>query len=307
MDQIQRACLLRSLCFYEAIGYVPILSEWIQNVQSSSDFSTACVDHVETLTVIIEGLVADGTVRCVRGRYGFSEQVEDITRKIEERDQFHARKYRRARLVTRWLSFFSGVRFVALANTTAWGYASHTGDLDFFVIVRKGSIWQTRLFAVLPFKLLGWLPGPHERPDAVCLSYFVADDALDLTFHQISQTDLYYRHWFLALLPLYDDGISKELWLHNKQIRQHHPFARRWIVSPDLVVAQPLVRFPIFSFFEIIGRYFQQAWFPAAIRTLQNVDTRVIISDSTLKFHTDDARDAIYKKYVGLLQKYGLA
>lgn len=300
MDQIQRAYLLRSLCFFDALGYAPVLGEWIQNTQYAG------LDVAESPAKVIEALVIAGEVKYVRGRYGFPEQVDEVVRKIEERDRFQARKYRRARLVARWLSLFSGVRFVALANTTAWGYARDESDIDFFVVVRKGSLWSIRSWGVLPFKLLGWLPGPREKADAVCLSYFVADDGLDLSSHQLLPDDPYYRYWFLALLPILDDGIGEVLWKANQAMVSAYPMAKPWIVPEDLRVKPYRFCLPSFRWFELVAERVQRAWFPERIRQLINVDTRVLVNEHVLKFHTDDAREDYRKRFENICKQHGV-
>lgn len=290
----QRAYLLRSLCFFDALGYAPTRVECL----------LACEGRVDPST--LQALFDEGIIAEQAGRLGFSGRLDALVSLVQERDRFVARKLRRARMVARWLSFFGGIRFVALANTTAWGYASDGGDLDFFIIVRRGSIWQSRLFAVFPFKFLGWLPGPEESPDAVCLSYFVADDALDLSSHQIGGDDPYFRHWFFALLPLLDDGVSPELWQINSDLIQKQPSQRPWQIAQDLRVPIPRFRLPIFSFFEWIAQCIQRAWFPSRIREMENVDSRVMVSDQVLKFHTDDGRELYRERYIQRLTEYGL-
>jgi hypothetical protein len=189
------------------------------------------------------------------------------------------------------------VRFVAIANTTALGSARDLSDLDFFIVVRKGSIWTTRLIAGATAKLFGVQPQGDDIRDAVCFSYFIADDALDLTSHQLSPHDPYFRYWFLSLLPLVDDGIGEKLWEANHHIRKSYPFAEPWVVSAPLQMSIPWVRFPVFSFIESWARRIQMPLFPLRVRELMNMDTRVIVDDSVLKFHVDDGRESFRQTY----------
>lgn len=298
----QRAYLLRSLCFFEAIGYAPTVTELVLSADTGGDR----VGSVEGLYEAVDELLQESVVARIRGRIGFCLTVESLVAEIEAREHLQARKRRRAAFVCRWLVRLGGVRFVALANTTAWGYARDAGDLDFFVIVKQGSIWQTRLLAVFPFKFLRWLPGPKEGPDAVCLSYFIADSGLDLSTHQLPQNDPYFRQWFLALQPLFDDGVGKELWEKNAAIHAWHPWARFWSVSPDLQIIRPRLRFPVFDWFERCAEWVQKKWFPSRIRELLNVDSRVMVNEHVLKFHTDDGRELYRTNMDELCKKYGV-
>jgi hypothetical protein len=150
------------------------------------------------------------------------------------------------------------------------------------------------------------LSGPQEKQDAVCLSYFIADDALNLTSHMLASDDPYFRYWFLALLPLYDDGVSAHLWQANQAITSRHPCAEPWIASPDLEASRPALRIPSFQLTEQIARSFQMRWFPSSIRDRMNRDTSVIVTDHALKFHVDDGREQYRARYHERLRLCGL-
>lgn len=297
------SAILRTVFFHEAWGYLPTLPELL----STLDVEFSSCSQVDVLNAL-EGLIQRGLLKHEAGRLGRMDVFEPFVHEIRKRDPLQSRKQRRARLVTRWLARLPGVRFVALANTTALGNARDGGDLDFFVVVRSGTMWMSRLLAVGPFKFLGWLPREDEERDAVCLSYFIADDGLDLFPHALPGDDPYFRHWFLALLPLFDDGLSSELWRCNERVRRRHPFARRWIPSPGLMISEPRFRFPLWlcRMGERWARMFQQRWFPQGIRQRMNQDTTVMVTDSVLKFHVSDGRETYRATYQELCQKFGI-
>jgi len=240
-----RQAILRSLCFHEAWQYAPTRAELIALLDIGTRDRSGVGQGMTRGEAIeaLDMLLHEGLIREVDGRIGFPETLDQVCRLIRERDYFQPRKRRRALIVARWLVRLSGVRFVALANTTALGNARDEGDLDFFVITHAGTIWSTRLCGGSPFKFLGWMPTEENSRDAVCLSYFIADTNLNLETHQLKPDDPYYRHWFLSLLPLYDDGVSKDLWHANALLRVRHPFAERWIPPLDLALSTPRFRF----------------------------------------------------------------
>ncbi len=288
-----RAAILRTLAWYETIGYVPTLAELLLTLDTSIPFTRDGV-----LRAYGE-LLASSEIRSVADRVGLAASVERLTASLHERDPLQPRKRRKARRIAAWLARFGGVRAVCLANTTALGYARDEGDLDFFIITKTGALWATRLFAAGPLRLLGMSPQEDEMRDAACLSYFISDKALDLSSQLLSGDDPYFRYWFLSLLPLYDDGVLQELWDKNEAIRARHPFARTWIAPPDIAVSRSRVRFPSGAVGESLFRLIQERWFPAAIRSRLNLDTTVIATDCVLKFHVTDNREryrAIYEK-----------
>lgn len=277
---------LQSLALFAALGYPPT--------------------PVELAMVSSDGPV-ESPMKLVRGRVVL-EGEDSMVAEHEARRLFLPRKLRKARRVTRWLARLSGVRFVALCNTTALGHARDEGDLDFFIVTRSGSVWQTRLFATLPFKLFGGRPkSDASERDAVCLSYFVDDAALDLAPHMLDGDDPYFRHWFLSLLPLYDDGVSADLWKANTSIRSHHPGAVPWIPNADLRISSSTLRIPHFLWLERFAMWLQGKTFSGAIRQIMNKDTRVIVNDHVLKFHVDDGREKFRQMYRDICTKYGIA
>lgn len=297
----ERSAVLRTLAFHEAWGYAPTRPELVLTLDAAGGRL-----EEEAVSRALEELRSDGTLGERSGRIGFSDSVDALAGELAVRDPLQPRKRRRAVRVARWLARLDGVRFVALANTTALGSARDGGDLDFFVIVRAGTIWTSRFLGVLPFKLFGMLPSEKGERDAVCLSYFIADDALDLSSHRLPGGDPYFHQWFLALLPLADDGVSADLWNANAEILGRHPFARPWISPPDLRIGFPRVRIPAIRVLEPMFRRIQHRWFPPAIRERMNRDSTVVVDDSALKFHVQDGRDAYRTRYADICIRRGI-
>ncbi len=287
---------LRSLCFYDAIGYPPMLPE----LSLSADGGLS-VDPKKDLSRI-----QDEGIHVQRGRFVFQGR-EPLIQEHEIRERLFSRKLRRARRVAKWLSRLQGVRFIAICNTTAMAHADEAGDLDFFIVVREGSLWQTRGWAALPFKLLGLRPTTTFVRDAVCLSFFVDDVSLDLSNVALKGDDVYLRHWFLSLLPLYDDGIGKTLWETNEALRQRHTRAQPWIMHPELCIRKSLLRLPFFSFLDPYARRLQIPRLSPDISASMNQGTNVVVNEHVLKFHVQDGRLAIRQAYEERCQRYGIA
>lgn len=276
----------QSLAFFAALNYPPTPAEL--------DLSSATGP-------------LEAPMKLVRGRLVL-EGMESLVDEHEKRRLFLPRKLRVARKAARLLARLSGVRFVALCNTTALGHARDEGDLDFFVVTRTGVVTQTRGWATLWFKLFGKRPGSGSSDrDAVCLSYFVDDSALDLSSHMLPDGDPYFSHWFISMLPLYDDGVSAELWKTNEKIRALHPNAIQWIMSPDLRVQQPGLRLPAIPGFESAARSLHEAMISPKLKAMRNQDTRVIVNEHVLKFHADDGRIKFRERYQDICRQYGIA
>lgn len=298
MNSAAENAVIRSLCFHEAWHYAPTRAEFIALLDVGDDADLTR----EAASGALDGLLRCGIVTEREGRVGFPGSLDGFIETFHGRDALQPRKRRRARIVVRWLARLCGVRFVALANTAALGNSRDEGDLDLFVVTCAGSIWSTRMFSGAPFKLFGWMPSEDHRRDAVCLSYFISDRALDLASQMLTPDDPYFRYWLLSLVPLFDDGVSTALWDANAAARRRHPFAEKWIPPPDLVVQKPLLRLPVGAG-EWFARVFQLRWFPVSIRNRMNTDTTVMVSDDVLKFHVTDARADYRRKYEELCRK----
>lgn len=281
--------LLRTLAFHAAQGYPPSYMEWITQAEVPRGTDMSAVEAVAGR------LIFEGAVLFHRGRATLPGFMDQIAEHEDRRGLFHA-KIRKARNVARWLSRQKSVRFVALCNTTALAHARSDSDLDFFIIVKSGTIWQTRLVSALPYKLLGKRPGEGSSDDdAVCLSFFVDEHALSLRDLQIAKEgrpfDPYLRYWFLSLLPLYDDGISKQFWEENRWIGDTHGLATQWRVHPDFGVKRPSIRLSSGARAERLAKRAQMRSFPKAISDRANTSTDVVIHDHVLKLHTSDRRE----------------
>lgn len=274
----------QALAFADAIGYAPTEAE---------------------LAAWSEPGLTEAPFMLVRGRVVFQGR-ESLVAEHEAREALFPRKIRRARQVAHFLSRLPGVRFVAVTQTTALGHASDEGDLDMFVITRRGSLTLTRTLATAWYALSGARPGKAQR-DAVCLSFFVDETRLDLSSLMLSEDDPYFRYWFLSMLPLYDDGVSQDLWEANAVIRERHPQARRWIVNPNLRVRRPWLRLPRLTWLDGYARRLQHLSMSPGLRALANQDTRVVVTPHILKFHIDDGRARIRETYREICRRYGVA
>lgn len=300
MTDLERA-LLKTLLFHATWHHAPTLVEWIMTLEWTGEppERSAVIQAIHTLT-------EERIVLAYRGRYVLFTSGSAFIDEQRRNEFWHPRKLRAARRVAEWLLRLSSVRFVALCNTTALGHARDEGDLDFFVITKRNTLMATRALAVLPYKVLGQRPGEHHGRDAVCLSYFVADDGLDLSSHMLKPDDPYFRYWFLSLLPLYDDGASEELWRANGYIVGRHPLARPWLVSPDLRIRRPRLQIPVLRGMEKTAAIFQEKHFPPQINEVLNQDTRVMVTSQVLKFHVEDRREEYRKRYEEACERRGL-
>lgn len=299
--------LLKTISFFDVLQIAPTWIEctaWLE-WDGGGGIDRQSLPSAVELIEARDALVQDRRIEFEFGRVALHGRLASLVTVFADRMPLMARKLRHARSAVRWILRSDAVRFVALVNTTALASARDEGDLDFFIIVKHGSIWSTRLLSGFPYRIAGKLSGKNAVPDAVCLSYFISDQSLDISSHLLTPDDPYFRYWFCSMLPLYDDGISEELWKQNASIHQKHPFAPRWEIAPDLKVDPPLLRFHVLPAIESLARKFQMGWFPSLITDRMNQDTSVMVKDSVLKFHLEDGRAEYRQQYINTLKSVG--
>ncbi|MCR4312121.1 MAG: hypothetical protein NUV56_02440 [Candidatus Uhrbacteria bacterium] len=219
----------------------------------------------------------------------------DVAAQAEERRRRYVdavRKYRKAHRFARLLRHLPGVEAVAICNSLAFHFTTSRSDIDFFVITSPKQTWTTRFLATLPAMVFRQRPGEvKEHP--LCLSFFVSTEALDLSNLKLDADDPYFAAWFATLAPIVvREDVLTNLWGANGWLRQRLPNAepvRR--ASAFRVRADGRAR--RMPWLEAWTERMQREHFPKHIRELMNGDTRVVVTNSVLKFHDNDRREEI--------------
>lgn len=289
-----RAAILRAQCFFAALAYPATRFELVAHAETESPILL-----VEDAELALDALVAEGVLALLKGRYVFAGS-ESLVQEHREREALFPRKIRRAKAFARFLARLGGVKAAYVCNTLALAHANEASDIDFFIVCKKGTVWQTRFMATLYLMARRWRVESAKR-DPICLTFFVDKSALDLSPLSI-ENDVYLRHWFLSLLPIMDDGIGDELWQQNATLRQRHVLAAKWL--PVIATKQPWVHLPVFAWLERLSRALSEAKFAPVIRSQLGKGTAVVANDHVLKFHTDDRRAEYRNRYQTLCKSY---
>ena len=253
--------------------------------------------------------VRNGTMHTHAGRFVLSGQESILN--FEHSAYLDAdRKFKLARRVAAAVSWIPGVRAVAVCNTLAWEHTSEDSDIDFLIIARHGSLWFVRLMAVVPLMVMGVRPGMRDV-DPIDFTFFISDEALDISNIAIEDGDPYLAFWTRSLIPMVDDGVMGEFWSANRWAHELLPNSttpmlasyRRGMsalkVSNTLHSTLKAVRLQ--KLFNLVARRISMMRFPESIRSEMNRSTRVIVNDCMLKFHTKDRRQEIktlWKSYL---------
>ncbi|MBI4598913.1 hypothetical protein HY734_01805 [Candidatus Uhrbacteria bacterium] len=222
-----------------------------------------------------------------------------------------ARKFKKLRRIVRFFGLLPSVRAVAACNSLAWHHTDSSSDIDLLVLVRPGSLWTTRLLLVAPFALLGKRPlrlPSRSSVDPFCFSFFLSTDAPSVAILQLLPRDPYLAYWTRSLVPVFERGNA---WTDFQQANEwassplpnaypqppHSELAPSWVL-PGIV--------PRISGFEAAAKRLQERRLPAEVKHMANQDSRVVVSDVMLKFHTNDRRAEFYERWKAVVEREGV-
>ena len=236
-----------------------------------------------------------GTIEFSDGFY-FLKGRKVIIKKRILRQKTTIKKIKIGKLAAKILSLVPFVKMTAICNDLAYFNAPEESDIDFFVVVKSGRIWLTRFLATFILFALGlWRHGKKIK-DRICLSFFIADD--DLNLKNIAyDDDIYLKYWILQILPLFCSGVVYQKFLkENSWTTDEFPNFFQNIPSLKIKV-QP-------KFLQMVLEKILNGWLGNLLENfLRRIQLKimgknipwqkekdVIISDKMLKFHEKDRR-----------------
>lgn len=231
---------------------------------------------------------------------------KQLVGKRKKREVWAARKWTIARRTAAILSLIPTVKLVGVTGGLSRNNVSEHDDIDLFCIVRRGTLWISRLLSILLVELLGRRRRPAERDvtDKVCLNMFMSDDALSL---DRNDCDLFAAHEVLQMEPLWErNGTYQKFLQANKWVKSFLPHAwKRRVNGQRRIVNRKSTSFwsTVFSIplaaLEPLAKIIQ-LWYMKKHRTTE------VISEGVLRFHPHDARVWIKRAYEKRLSRYNL-
>ena len=215
--------LLQVVAWYMTIGYPPLREEIWQDVRAEK----GAIRH--EYEVVLDDLIERHRVVAKHGRVVLSG-FEELLVERDRRARIFPRKWAHVQRAGWWLRWIPSVRFVAVGNTVALGSSRDEGDIDLFIVTRRGTLWLTRGLLTLVAALLRRRPGQAKgERDAWCFSFFIDDANLSLEPFAIQPRDPYLLFWIRHLVPILDDGVGTELWDTQSWAWKGRPWTFRWL------------------------------------------------------------------------------
>lgn len=232
---------------------------------------------------------------------------KEIVKKRTRQYNLYNKKLAIAIRAAKILRFIVGVKMLAACNNFSY---SEESDIDVFVVVQKNRMWLTRAFVTLAIQLFGLRRHGKKVKNRICLSFYVTENGINLENFLLPDEDPYFIHWMNDLLPLYGEKEFEKFWQANEWLEKYLPNKQMPIMSPRFAVKDFwLSSFPKkldqIGFNSLIGatleRIARKIQLTKMTRNEQSAakakDTRVVISDTVLKFHEQDRREEYRDKW----------
>jgi predicted nucleotidyltransferase len=215
--------------------------------------------------------------------------------------------WRRARSTARLLAWVPFVTSVSVVNSVSMSNATENSDIDLLITVKPGRMWTARMLVTGVVNLLGWRRHGKKIARRICLSFYLAESALDLKKMALPEGDLYLAHWIFSMGTLWQRGIDVQAEILAQNAWAAHMFPqqsaspisqRRRVESAVIFMTRPFQALAEAILKTKLGYRLEQklrAWqlklmqksIPTEIRTRTS---HILITDDVLKFHEQDRR-----------------
>ncbi|MFA4831259.1 MAG: hypothetical protein WC862_02220 [Patescibacteria group bacterium] len=315
MEERLKQSILQTLAYFDIFDH-PLTKEELRRWHYGVAFQLLYSDFLMWLDTMTKA----GLFGCKHGYY-FLLGREEIVAQRERRIQLVEKKMKiaiRGIKKIRWTPF---VRAVFVCNTLSGGYTTEESDIDVFVIVKNGRLWLARLQATLILILSGLRRNKKKSKDRICLSFYAADNYLDLSTVSIDKPDIYLMYWISQLVPVYDpDNLHNDISKKNQWIKEYlsnalqpYDLLSKWRVDDSRLSGAVKRMFEKMwagasgNFLESQAKGVQRAKMKMNFGSVKDEpDTRVVISDSMLKFHENDRRKEYKERWLSICRRHNV-
>ncbi|MFH1286512.1 MAG: hypothetical protein ABII02_02045 [Candidatus Magasanikbacteria bacterium] len=296
MDESLRKSILSTVCYFDVLD-MPLTKEEVYKWLWQYNGNIIFFDFITELHAL-EGLEKKDGFYFLPGRSGIIENRQRSVPILEKKIKIA----RRAARKLRWIPF---VRAMFVCNTVASASASEGSDIDVFIVIRNGRMWLSRFFVTGALSLFRLRRSKKNIADKICLSFYVTDDHLNLSDVKLPHDDIYLMYWIDQLIPVYDpEHVRQQMMQENRWVKKYLPNALlEYNIIPRYRVLDLRLPRKFRRVFETMwkGSYgdilegqakgFQKKKMSFNKKSLQHAsDSRVVVSDTMLKFHENDRR-----------------
>ncbi len=310
----QEEAIIATIAYFALFEYpLTIFEVWQYLLCAPREVKIHDIDDIISTSARIHSVIKqkDGLI-FLTGRGGDTSVRLDRYRDAEK-------KYIIARRAVRLLAGIPFVKLICVVNRLSYSNSRPEGDIDLFIVAGDRHLWLVRFLCTTLMHILGKRPGQHTVSNALCLSFFISDknlslESLQLACDQEGIPDIHFALWLTQFVPIYDTGGVYRHWYDaNRWVEKYVPnriatttHERRTV---RLLGIQKLIKkigeyfFSIGGIYmEAVAKWYQMKFVAPDIKKMVNRDTRVVMNDGVLKFHSNDRRQEVRDKFKTLLK-----
>lgn len=291
MDEVIAWATLSTLCYAAVFSYPLSESEIARYLISKKKVSKRKIreslDHLLKMKIIRAS--PDGEWFMLASVTGYADR--------KARRRLSKKKLRRMKRGLDVLSRLPTVELIGISGAVARENATVRDDLDLFIITKPQTLWLTRLLVTITLEFLGVRRKPLDArvSSTICANMFIDTTHLAIPF---AERDLFSAFEVVQMRPVFvrDTVYQKFLW-ENRWVREFLGDSR--IMGYELGVIDFKKR--LRSYFSFLTSIFLipleflakslQLWYMKKRKTTE------VITDGYVRFHPDDARAWVMRKY----------
>lgn len=255
-------------------------------------------DYPFTRDDLSQWMLFDGKVPKQKKLFYYLPGRSHLVALRRKRASWQEEKWTIARRAARILSKISTIQLIGVTGGLAMDNADRQDDIDLFFIVSDSALWMSRLLATVAIELLGIRRRPKDAAvvNKVCLNMFMTESGMSIPS---GERDCFSAHEVLQMRTLWERGnIYKRFLKANGWVKTYLPNAwKERVKSKGLPEYHKSKSNVLFSVLEPFAKK-AQLWYMKKHRTHE------VISDNTLRFHPNDARIWVKRKFAARLAKY---
>lgn len=295
--------IIQTLAYFDIFGYPLTVAELFRYLWKPPAHTT--LDSVQSEVATMPNIEMHNGLLCLQGR---SEIIAKRASAYLESE----RKYKKRLPFIALLTYLPHVQAIFVVNSLAFQNVHSDSDIDLLIISKPGKIWSTRFFTTIVAKVLRLRPRPNFTKDTLCLSFYVDRNALQLQSLMSDSQDIHEVYWLNTLFPVYDPtNIAKAIHNANTWMQQYLPNAQSVYPHPLRTIKSSWLKritqlligmLSVERFWKAI----QLAILPSQLKKLSGPveNSVVVLSNTLLKFHTQDPKPVWRTKWENTVEKY---
>lgn len=291
--------ILRTFIYFDIYDFPLTQSELERYLFSGNNFDTK-------FESALDELLKSNQIKTLEGFYFLPERAGLIESR-KNRYLLAQKKIALAQKSVKLLLRCPFVEAIFLCNDLSYLNSPVEGDIDLTIITKPGRIWTARFFTTLLMAILCRRPSNKERKNKICLSFYVANNVLNIK-GLAYPNDIHLAYWQTQQLPLYDpQNLAERFFTENDWARQLLPNSQpcrtndRWLITTAPILKKYAKKILTGLFGNIIEKNLKK-WqlkiMPTALKNKAEEDNPdVVLNDFVLKFHDKDTRQEIQAEW----------